>query len=189
MRAPRLLAIAPDGWWADPLFATQLKQLASRWAGRDGAVYLRAHGRSRGWWCHHLAQLPLGLPRGISLPSDREGPLPTLDFLHVPTTAAMPETSLPVSRPWHPQTEPLPPAGAAWLLASPVLPTPSKPGARPLGWEGLRTAAAVCPMPVLALGGLGPDDLAQAQACGAHGVACVRAAWHTDSPASAAPER
>jgi hypothetical protein len=186
MQPPRLLAIAPDGWWLDPQFPLQLERLAQRWRDRSGAVYLRAHHRPLAWWQAQLARLPRGLPRGVSLPPDLEGPPPpALDFLHVPTGLPLPvDRSLPLSRPWHPLHEPAPPEDAAWLLVSPVLPTPSKPGAPTLGWDGLRAAIHRSPRPILALGGVGPGDLDAALACGAQGLACLRAAWQdlVDAP-------
>lgn len=82
-----------------------------------------------------------------------------------------------LSMPWH-AGEPLPARGAAdVLLASPVLPTRSKPGARPLGWDGLGRMVRAADRPVLALGGLGSDSLATAIAVGAQGVAAISAAW------------
>ncbi|MFP4207181.1 MAG: Nudix family hydrolase [Wenzhouxiangella sp.] len=41
----------------------------------------------------------------------------------------------------------------------------------PLGWSGLEECCADSPLPVLATGGLGPEDLAQARRAGAFGVA------------------
>ncbi len=61
--------------------------------------------------------------------------------------------------------------GTDVALVSPVLPSPSHPDARPLGWEGLRALAAASPLPVYAQGGLRPGDVAMARDCGAIGVA------------------
>ena len=71
-------------------------------------------------------------------------------------------------------------AGALDLDAAvlgPVLPTPSHPGAAGLGWEGFAAAAAATTVPVYALGGLDPAQLALARSHGAHGVAAQRAVW------------
>lgn len=68
--------------------------------------------------------------------------------------------------------------GADALVVSPVQATPSKPGATPLGWAGVRTLAASTPLPVWALGGLAPADLAAARAHGAAGLCAIAAAWH-----------
>lgn len=55
--------------------------------------------------------------------------------------------------------------------------TPTHPGQTPLGWERFQTLIAAAALPVYAIGGLTLEDVAQAQACGAHGVAMQRAAW------------
>ena len=64
-----------------------------------------------------------------------------------------------------------------FAVLGPVLPTPSHPGARTLGWDGFAAIAAEAPLPIYALGGLAHDDLDVAIAHGAHGVALRRAAW------------
>lgn len=66
---------------------------------------------------------------------------------------------------------------ADYLLVSPVRATPTHPHAMPLGWQGLRRLIRDVPVPVYALGGVGPRDLACARRYGAHGVAAVRALW------------
>jgi 8-oxo-dGTP diphosphatase len=67
--------------------------------------------------------------------------------------------------------------GLDFAVLGPVAPTPSHPGAPTLGWEGFTAIAAHAPLPIYALGGLGPADLPVAIAHGAHGVALRRAAW------------
>lgn len=62
-----------------------------------------------------------------------------------------------------------------FVVVGPVLPTASHPGAPVLGWDGLATLCRGCPLPVFALGGVGPDDLDTARAHGAFGVAGIRA--------------
>lgn len=61
-----------------------------------------------------------------------------------------------------------------YALLGPVLPTPTHPEASGLGWHGFAQAITGNRLPVFALGGLRPDDLAQAQAQGAHGIAMMR---------------
>ncbi|NNG64394.1 hypothetical protein HKD51_22745, partial [Pseudomonas fragi] len=51
------------------------------------------------------------------------------------------------------------------------------PDAQPLGWEQAQQLVAGFSKPVFLLGGLGPDDLQQAWAIGAQGVAGIRALW------------
>ncbi|MFM1989174.1 MAG: 8-oxo-dGTP diphosphatase [Pseudomonadota bacterium] len=67
--------------------------------------------------------------------------------------------------------------GCDFAVLGPVRPTASHPGAPGIGFDGLAAAIAATPLPVYALGGLDADDLATAEAAGAHGVASMRAAW------------
>ncbi|MEQ8797736.1 MAG: Nudix family hydrolase [Salinisphaeraceae bacterium] len=71
--------------------------------------------------------------------------------------------------------------GADAAVLSPVRSTPSHPDARPLDWPGFAEARADVPLPVYALGGVGPAELETAWRHGAQGVAGIRAFW----PASA----
>jgi len=64
-----------------------------------------------------------------------------------------------------------------FAVLGPVLPTPTHPNSRPLGWEGFAAIAEGATLPVYALGGLAPADLDVAIAHGAHGVALRRGAW------------
>ena len=66
---------------------------------------------------------------------------------------------------------------SAFAVLGPVLATPTHPDASPLGWTGFAAAVANTRVPVYALGGLEPDDLATAIAHGAHGIAMRRNAW------------
>lgn len=67
--------------------------------------------------------------------------------------------------------------GADFAVLGPVRSTPSHPDRAPLGWDGLREAGRGSAIPVYALGGMERSDMDAAWACGAHGVAMVRAAW------------
>lgn len=62
--------------------------------------------------------------------------------------------------------------GADFCLLAPIFPTPSKPGAVPLGIEALRAAAAHAR--VLALGGVTEENIAACLAAGAAGMAGIR---------------
>jgi thiamine-phosphate pyrophosphorylase len=65
-------------------------------------------------------------------------------------------------------------SGAHYLVASPVFPTTSKPGASPLGLDGLaRVCSASDTTPVLALGGVRPDTVLECRVAGAYGVAVL----------------
>lgn len=66
-------------------------------------------------------------------------------------------------------------AGADYVTFGPIFPTPSKARyGRPPGLEGLRRAVATG-LPVIALGGVGPDELPEVVGAGAAGVAGIRA--------------
>lgn len=67
--------------------------------------------------------------------------------------------------------------GADFCLLGAVRRTPTHPGRAPLGWRAFAQLARRAPLPVFALGGAGPNDLAWCRALGAHGVAGVRGFW------------
>lgn len=64
--------------------------------------------------------------------------------------------------------------GLDYALLGPVKPTPTHPENPGLGWEAFARLIAGQPLPVFALGGMTRDDLATAQAHGAHGIALMR---------------
>ncbi|KAB2969054.1 bifunctional MutT family pyrophosphohydrolase/thiamine phosphate synthase [Zoogloea sp.] len=64
-----------------------------------------------------------------------------------------------------------------YALLGSVAPTASHPERSPLGWPAFAGMIKGLPLPVLALGGLAPDDLLQAKFHGAHGVAGIRSFW------------
>ncbi len=61
-----------------------------------------------------------------------------------------------------------------YALLSPVQPTATHPDQPALGWESFAHLTAQAILPVYALGGLGPEDLATAWAHGAQGIAAMR---------------
>ncbi len=67
--------------------------------------------------------------------------------------------------------------GLDYAVLGPVQPTPTHPGAAPMGWERFAALAAGRPMPVYAIGGLARGDLEMARIHGAHGVALLSAAF------------
>ncbi|MEC5384513.1 Nudix family hydrolase [Uliginosibacterium sp. H3] len=58
-----------------------------------------------------------------------------------------------------------------------VKPTASHPGQPAIGWQTFHDLTRELSIPVLAIGGLAPHDLSEAKQAGAHGIACIRAAW------------
>jgi 8-oxo-dGTP diphosphatase len=67
--------------------------------------------------------------------------------------------------------------GLDYALLSPVRPTASHPQVEPLGWKRFARLVDPVPLPVYALGGLGPEDLPVARRHGAQGIAAIRALW------------
>lgn len=65
--------------------------------------------------------------------------------------------------------------GADFVFLSPVRPVERYGGASSLGWEGFRELAGSVSLPVYALGGLGRNDIVQAMANGAVGIAGISA--------------
>lgn len=82
--------------------------------------------------------------------------------------------------------------GADYATLSPIFESASKPGYAARGIEFLRDAIAQAALPVVALGGVGPDNSAACFAAGASAVAVMGLAMRTASFAFAAdfaPER
>jgi thiamine-phosphate pyrophosphorylase len=71
--------------------------------------------------------------------------------------------------------------GAAYLGVGPVWATPTKPGGRPLGLDGLREICESVTTPVVAIGGIDATKAALCLEAGAVGVAVVRAAANAAS--------
>jgi thiamine-phosphate pyrophosphorylase len=75
---------------------------------------------------------------------------------------------------------------ADWVVFGPVYDTPSKRryGA-PQGLRALESVAAAVRIPVIAIGGITPDRVAEVRRAGAHGVAVISSLLAADSPADA----
>jgi 8-oxo-dGTP diphosphatase len=67
--------------------------------------------------------------------------------------------------------------GLDFVTLSPVAPTRMHPNATPMGWHRFRDLVSDCPLPVYALGGMSPNDLADAVAHDGHGVAGIHGFW------------
>lgn len=65
--------------------------------------------------------------------------------------------------------------GADFAVLSPVQATASHPDARPLGWQRYAELVDGAGLPVYALGGLTPADIATARQHGGQGIAAIRA--------------
>ena len=67
--------------------------------------------------------------------------------------------------------------GCDFAVVGAVRATPSHPGALGIGWEGFAALREAVSLPIYAIGGLGPEDIAPARAHGAQGVAAIRGLW------------
>ncbi len=76
--------------------------------------------------------------------------------------------------------------GADWVVFGPIYDTPSKRAyGPPQGLEALARVAAAVRIPVVAIGGITPERVAEARRAGAHGVAAISAILGADAPAEA----
>jgi thiazole tautomerase (transcriptional regulator TenI) len=77
-------------------------------------------------------------------------------------------------------------AGSDFALVSPVLPTRTKPGRTGLGLRRLTELAHLCPVPLLALGGIDLTNVAEVMRCGVAGIAVRGAVFEAGDPIQAA---
>ncbi len=73
--------------------------------------------------------------------------------------------------------------GADYITLSPIFPSISKPGyGPPLGLETLREVARAVPIPVIALGGITPENARACLEAGAAGIAVLGAVMAAEDP-------
>ncbi|MCJ2068197.1 thiamine phosphate synthase [Methylobacterium sp. J-030] len=77
-------------------------------------------------------------------------------------------------------------AGADYVTLSPIFPSASKPGYGPALGSGGLVAARRTGLPVVALGGIGPDTVAKCRRAGAAAVAIMGGLMRAGDPAAAA---
>jgi thiamine-phosphate pyrophosphorylase len=77
-------------------------------------------------------------------------------------------------------------AGADYVTLSPIFLTDSKPGYGPaLGLDALAAAASMASGPIVALGGVGPENAAACLTAGAHGIAVMGEIMRAAAPEAA----
>lgn len=67
--------------------------------------------------------------------------------------------------------------GCDFAVVGSIKPTASHLGEAGIGWSGFARLREHVSLPLYAIGGLGPDDLADARQHGAQGIAAIRALW------------
>ena len=108
-----------------------------------------------------------------------------LGFRSLPPRAARPlvEGRLALGFSAHAHDEPGSWADADYVTFGPVRPTPSKEGIlEATGFERLAEAVSAAPCPLLALGGMRPEDAAEARAAGARGLAVLSGILGSSDP-------
>lgn len=71
--------------------------------------------------------------------------------------------------------------GADYAFLGPIWPTPSHPGATPLGIDAIKATRSAR---VIAIGGITPERVAECISAGAYGVAVISAVWEVPDPAT-----
>ena len=67
--------------------------------------------------------------------------------------------------------------GCDFVVAGPVHATTTHPGVTGIGWQQFEHLREVVSLPIYAIGGLGPNDIATARRHGAQGIAAIRGLW------------
>jgi len=67
--------------------------------------------------------------------------------------------------------------GCDFAVLGPVQATPTHPNANGIGWSRFARLREQVSLPIYAIGGLAPGDIAQARQHGAQGIAAIRALW------------
>ena len=75
--------------------------------------------------------------------------------------------------------------GCLFAVLGPLRATPTHPGVAGIGWSGFSAVREHVSLPLYAIGGLGPDDIAQARRHGAQGIAGIRSMWPRQPRSSA----
>ena len=71
--------------------------------------------------------------------------------------------------------------GADYLFYGHVFSSSSKPGSKPRGLSALSEICSAVSIPVIAIGGIGPANIAAVRAAGASGAAVISSIWASDS--------
>jgi thiamine-phosphate pyrophosphorylase len=108
----------------------------------------------------------------------------------------LPEDADPPRAPWtftwgrsvHSMTAALMAMGEAarHIIVGPIYATRSHPDAEPVGLELIREIAPIARCPVIAIGGITPENARDVMQAGAHGIAVISAILGSDDPKAAA---
>nr|WP_232345196.1 thiamine phosphate synthase [Paenactinomyces guangxiensis] len=75
--------------------------------------------------------------------------------------------------------------GMDYIMVGHIFPSRSKPGVPPMGLKRLEKIVAAVKIPVIAVGGIGPDQVADVMGAGCAGIAVISAVYSHPSPEQA----
>lgn len=167
--------------------------------GPSLALHLRAHGRS-GAFLYRIAAVLARVARDagallvvndrvdVALSAGAAGVQLGARSLPVAATRALVGADVALGYSAHAaeEAEAAARAGADWVLAGTIYETASHPGRAGAGPERVREIAGRVAVPVVAIGGITADRIAEVVAAGARGVAVVGAVWRAPEPRDAA---
>jgi thiamine-phosphate diphosphorylase len=128
----------------------------------------------------------------VALASGADGVHLRGDSISVPAARRLAPPPLLIGRSVHAASESPAAAGADYLIAGTVFPSPSKPGLEGVGVHGLRAIVQVVSLPVLAIGGVTAERAREVAETGAAGIAAIGLFMGADShavPCRAVPLR
>jgi 8-oxo-dGTP diphosphatase len=67
--------------------------------------------------------------------------------------------------------------GCDFAVVGAIKPTATHPDAKPLGWDGFAAMREAVSLPIYAIGGMVPADIAESRRHGAQGIAAIRGLW------------
>ena len=67
--------------------------------------------------------------------------------------------------------------GCDFAVVGAIKPTATHPDAKPLGWDGFAAMREAVSLPIYAIGGMVPADIAASRRHGAQGIAAIRGLW------------
>jgi 8-oxo-dGTP diphosphatase len=147
----------------DPgLKPAELKSLAT-----DAAIHCRARGAEL--YVNGEAGLAADLGIGVHLPASQ--------LMKLSARPLPPELRVAASCHDADELAQAEAIGADFAVLGPVRATESHPGARPLGWERFSQLREGVSLPIYAIGGMKPGDVATVRRHGGQGVAGIRHLW------------
>jgi thiamine-phosphate diphosphorylase len=198
MSLPRLHLVTDDDVLAQPSFAATAEAVLAR-CGPEAALHLRGHGTTaaaRFALGERLAAAALRTGAWL-LVNDRvdiamavraNGVQLGVRSLPVRDARALLGAGARIGFSVHSALEALDAVsdGADFVVMGTIYASLSHPGELPVGPASLQECARRAGVPVIAIGGISAERVAEVTAAGAHGIAVLSAVWHAPDPPRAA---